>query len=152
MNRFSISALRAVIIMLLFVSFSYAQMGMMWRGSGGWGYGGKYCGLYKTGKTETVTGEIVSIDSFTPYKGMGNGARVTLKTDKETVSVHLGPVWYLEQQDFKIEAKDKITVKGSVITFDGKKTVMAAEVKKGDTVLKLWNDQGYPLWSGCGWR
>jgi hypothetical protein len=73
-----------------------------------------------------------------------------LKTDKETLSVHLGPVWYLENQDIKIEAKDKIEVKGSKITFEGKPAIIAAEVRKGDDVLKLRDEAGFPSWSG--WR
>ncbi len=152
MKKSKYSLILAVLITLFFAGATYSQMGMMWRGSGGWGMGGKYCGMYKTGKAETVTGEVVGLDSFMPYKGMGHGARLTLKTDKETISVHLGPVWYLEQQDFKIDTKDKITVKGVAVTYDGKKVIMASEVKKGDSVLKLWSDQGYPLWSGGGWR
>ncbi|HEV8725573.1 MAG TPA: hypothetical protein VGW77_33555 [Candidatus Binatia bacterium] len=62
---------------------------------------------------------------------------MNVKTDKETVSVHLGPSWYLENQDVKIDPKDKVEVKGSRITFGGKPAIIAAEVKKGDEVLKL---------------
>ncbi len=32
---------------------------------------------------------------------------MNVKTDKETVSVHLGPSWYLENQDVKIEPKTR---------------------------------------------
>jgi len=81
---------------------------------------------------------------------MSAGVHMTLKTDKETISVQLGPSWYIENQDVKIEAKDKVEVKGSRITFDGKPAIIAAEVKKGDEVLKLRDDNGFPLWSG--WR
>jgi hypothetical protein len=50
----------------------------------------------------------------------------------------------------KIEAKDKVEVKGSKITFGGKPAIIAIEVKKGDEVLKLRDDAGFPVWSG--WR
>jgi hypothetical protein len=144
--------LTSVLVFLSVASFSYAQMGMMWGGSDGWGRGGAYCGMYNTTTIETISGEVINIDKFAPYKGMSQGVRITVKTDKETVSVHLGPLWYLEKQDFKLEAKDKITVKGSVINFNGQKAIMATEVKKGDSTLRLWDDRGYPLWSGCcGW-
>jgi hypothetical protein len=75
---------------------------------------------------------------------------MTVKTDKEMISVHLGPGWYMENQDVKIEAKDKVEVKGSKITFGGKPAIIAAEVKKGDQVLKLRDDNGFPVWSA--WR
>jgi len=41
-----------------------------------------------------------------------------VKTEKEEISVHLGPGWFIENQDIKIEPKDKIEVKGSRITFE----------------------------------
>ena len=43
-----------------------------------------------------------------------------VKTDKETISVHLGPSWYLENQDIKLEPKDKVDVKGARTTFAGR--------------------------------
>ncbi len=73
-----------------------------------------------------------------------------LKTDKETISVHLGPGWYIEKQDINIEPKDKIEATGSRITFGGKPAIIAAEVKKGDEVLKLRDENGFPVWAG--WR
>lgn len=153
MKRYRFSLLAMLIAVVSFATFSYAQMGMMWGGSGGWGRNGAYCGMYNSGTIETLTGEVAAVEKFVPYRGMSHGVRIILKTDKETVNVHLGPLWYIERQDFKIEPKDKITVKGSVITFDGKKSIMASEVKKGDEILKLWDDRGYPFWSGGrGWR
>jgi hypothetical protein len=62
----------------------------------------------------------------------------------------LGPAFYLENQDVKIEPKDKVEVKGSRVTFEGKPAIIAAEVKKGDEVLRLRDDNGFPMWSG--WR
>jgi hypothetical protein len=50
----------------------------------------------------------------------------------------------------KIAAKNKVEVKGSRITFGGKPVIIAAEVKKGDEVLKLRDDAGFPVW--IAWR
>jgi hypothetical protein len=124
--------------------------GMMWRGSGGWGPGSQYNKMYDPKTVETITGEVTRVDRITPAKGMSGGIHMLMKTDKETVSVHLGPSWYLENQDVKIEPKDKVEVKGARVTFDGKPAIIAAEVKKGDEVLKLRDDSGFPVWSA--WR
>jgi hypothetical protein len=70
-----------------------------------------------------------------------------LKSDSGSVSVHLGPSWYLDKQSAKIEKGDKITVTGSRIIFQGKSALVAAEVKKGDKTLSLRDKQGYPRWS-----
>jgi hypothetical protein len=123
---------------------------MTWRGSGGWGPGTPYNRIYDTKAVETVAGEIVSVSQITPRKGMTAGIHMTVKTERETISVHLGPRWYLENQDVKLEPKDRVEVKGARITFDGKPAIIAAEVKKGDDMLKLRDDAGFPVWAA--WR
>jgi hypothetical protein len=135
---------------LLFVTASTAQRGGMWKGSGGWSMGTSYGRMYNSGTVETIGGEVVSVDKFIPMKGMSYGIHLMLKTEDETISVHLGPGWYIENQDIKIQPKDKLEVKGSRVTFEGKPVIIAAEVKKGDEVLKLRDKNGFPLWSG--WR
>jgi hypothetical protein len=85
-----------------------------------------------------------------PEKNMSYGVHIVLKTEAETIPVHLGPVWYIENQDVKIEATDKVEIKGSRITFEGKPAIIAKEVKRGDEVLILRDENGSPVWSG--WR
>ncbi|HVO92369.1 MAG TPA: hypothetical protein VMT22_05980 [Terriglobales bacterium] len=131
-------------------SMAQPRPGMMWRGSGGWGPGSPYNRFYEPKTVETISGEVTKVDRITPARGMSGGVHMLVKSDKETISVHLGPSWFLENQDVKIDAKDKVEVKGSRITFGGKPAIIAAEVKKGDEVLKLRDDNGFPVWSG--WR
>jgi hypothetical protein len=50
----------------------------------------------------------------------------------------------------KIEPKDKVEIKGSRVTLQGQPALIAAEVKKGDGVLKLRDDAEVPMWAG--WR
>ena len=45
---------------------------------------------------------------------------------------------------------DNIEVKGSKITFDGAPVIIAAEVKKGDAILKFRDENGFPAWAGMG--
>jgi hypothetical protein len=49
-----------------------------------------------------------------------------------------------------IEPKDLVEVTGSRLTFQGKPALIAAEVRKGEEMLKLRDDSGYPVWAG--WR
>ena len=128
----------------------FAQEGVMWKGGGGWGPGSSYSRMYNPQTVETISGEVVSVDKITPTKGMAYGVHVTVKTDKETISVHIGPGWYIENQDVKIMPKDRIDVKGSRITYEGKPAIVAAEVKKGNDLLVLRDAGGFPVWSG--WR
>lgn len=127
-------------------SFS-SQRGQMLRETRSWSMGTPYGKMYDSKTVETIGGEVVSVNKFTPMRGMTSGSCLTLKTEKETIPVHLGPESYIENQAVKIKPKDKIEVKGSRITFDEKPAIIAAEVKKGDEVLKLRNEDGMPVWS-----
>lgn len=145
-----LSILIVVSILSFIVSDSFAQRGMKWRGSGGWGMGSQYNRMYDPKTAGTISGEVISVDMITPMKGMSQGVHLTSKIDKETISVHLGPWWYIENRDIRIEPKDKIEVAGSRITYQGKPAIIAAKVKKGDEVLKLRDENGLPVWAG--WR
>jgi DNA helicase TIP49 (TBP-interacting protein) len=112
--------------------------------------GSQYQRMYNPATVETLSGMVEAVDKVTPMKGMQSGIHVMLKTDKETISVHLGPEWYVERLDTKIAKGDTIEVKGSRVTFGGKPAVIAAEVKKGDSVLVLRDSAGVPAWAG--WR
>ena len=123
---------------------------MKWKGSGGWGPKTNYGRMYNTETVETISGEITSVDKITPGKGMSYGIHAVLKTDGTTLPIHLGPGWFIENQDITIEASDKVEITGSKITFEGKPAIIAARIKKGDEILILRDENGFPVWSG--WR
>jgi len=138
-------------VVLGFAVESFAQGGAMkWQGSGGWGPGTPYNRMYDPSKVETVSGTVESVGTAVPVKGMHRAVALTLKTDKGTISVHLGPEWYIGRLDTKITKGDTIEVKGSRVTFDDRPTIIAAEIKKGDQTLVLRDSAGIPVWAG--WR
>jgi hypothetical protein len=127
-----------------------AQGGMRWRGGAGQGPGSASARMYDPKTVETIAGQVVSVETATPSRGTGNGVHLLLNAGDGPIAVHLGPAWYLQNQALKLGPGDYLQVRGSRITYDGKPAVIAAEVKKGDEVLKLRDDAGFPLWSG--WR
>lgn len=147
----SVSLVIAVSISIfLFAADTLARGGPRWQGSGGWGPGAQYDRMFDPKTIETLSGEVVSVEKMPSMRGMSYGVQLMLRTDKETLPVHLGPGWFIENQDLKIVAKDKVQIKGSRIVFDGKPAMIAVEVSKGDGVLKLRDENGFPMWSG--WR
>lgn len=114
--------------------------------------------VYDPRTVETVSGEVVAVERTTPkgrmmksrMSGTRYGVHLVLKTGKETIPVHLGPAWYIENQAVKIAPKDRIEVKGSRITFEGQPVLVAAQVTKGSEVLTLRDANGSPVW--VGWR
>jgi hypothetical protein len=137
----SIGAVAAA--MILITSFSFAGPWKGYRGSGGWGMGSQYQRMYNPATVETISGTVESVNKMIPMKRMRSGIHLTLKTEKENVDVHLGPEWFIERLDTKIQ-------KGSRVTIAGKPAIIAAEIKKGDNVLVLRDNNGIPAWAG--WR
>ena len=117
-------------------------------GMRGWGHNSQYGGMYDPSTVETISGTVVSTNSFTPMSGMGRGMQLLVKTEDQTVPVHLGPAWYLDEQGFQVNSGDEIEVKGSQVNWAGNPVIMASEVRQGDQVLELRNNNGIPAWSG----
>jgi hypothetical protein len=143
-----VTAVAAAMILISSVSFAGPWKG--YRGSGGWGMGSPYQRMFNPATVETISGTVESVDKVMPMKGMYSGIHLTIKTEKESVDVHLGPEWYIERLDTKIQKGDTIEVKGSRVTIAGKPVIIASEVKKGDDVLVLRDSNGIPAWAG--WR
>jgi DNA/RNA endonuclease YhcR with UshA esterase domain len=80
--------------------------------------------------------------------GAWTGIHLTLKTDKETLDVHLGPSSFLLKNQMTFAKGDQIEVTGSKVTLQGADALIAREVKKGDKTLTLRDPRGIPLWSG----
>jgi hypothetical protein len=106
--------------------------------------------MYDPAKVEVVAGQVVSLDQIEGRRGPGTGVVLTMKTGSETLSVHLGPQWFMDKQDMKLAAGDSVEIKGAKSTRRGENVFLAAEVKKGGAVLKLRDENGVPVWAG--WR
>jgi hypothetical protein len=81
---------------------------------------------------------------------MSEGVHLWIRTDSDSVSVHLGPAWFIENQEISIAAGDPVEVRGSQIAYEGEPAVIAAEVRKGEVALMLRDAGGRPVWAG--WR
>lgn len=132
--------------LVMLATSSWAQPG---KGPGGRGGGMHYGTMWDASSVTTVSGEVTAVEKYTPGRG-GNsyGLQLTLKTDKETLPVILGPAWYIEQEHFAVAPKDRVEIKGSRMLIQGQPTIIAAEVKRGDKILNLRDDKGMPLWTG----
>lgn len=141
------NAILAVLVGLMCVGFATAS----WA-QGGWKRWGPSSRGYDPKTVETVVGEVVGVDRLPGGKGRSYGVGLTLKTEKETVPVMLGPAWYLEQQGLHLAPRDKVEITGSRTSYEGRALLIAGEVKKGDKILKLRNEAGVPAWAGRKWN
>lgn len=142
-------ALTAVLgLLLLAAGLDHASAHPHGRGGGGWGPGDPYGRTFDPRSVVTVSGEVVAVEQSVPLRGMHAGVHLKLRSGKETLTVHLGPAWFIERQDVELAPKDRLEVTGSRVTIDGKPVVIAAEVARGDQVLKLRDRDGRPVWAG----
>jgi len=139
-GKFGVWMSMVVIAGLLFASMSFAQQDPR---------GGR---MYDPKTVETIKAEVVSVEKVPSPGGKGSGVHLMVKTDKESVSIELGPDWYVEKQPVRIQAKDRIEVRGSRVMVQGKPAIIASEVRKGDQSLVLRDANGIPAWSGGGRR
>ena len=142
MKRFISVVTISFVVFSLFTTDSFAQRGT------GWGAGSKYNKMYDIKTVETITGEVLNINKIMPMKGMSYRIHLLLKSGKETISVHLGPDWFMDKQKVKINPKDIVSVIGSRIIYQGNPAVIASEIKKGNETIVFRDKNGYPVWSG----
>ena len=97
-------------------------------------------------------GQVVRVITESLEDTMQPGTAMLMDTrTRGQVHVHLGPVWYLERQNFELKPGDEVTVKGMCEQEKGgKREVIAYELSKGDYVLSLRDSQGRPNWEA--WR
>ncbi len=134
----------AILILTLLAGPSLAQPGG--PPSSGEGAAGSGDALYDPKTVETVSGLVVFITPLPPQGGPPQRVQLRLKTDRETITVILGPSSYIGNQGVEIKDLDRVEVRGSRIMAQGKPLIIAASVKKGDQVLKLRDEGGLPLW------
>jgi hypothetical protein len=114
--------------------------------------------FYDPSKVVTVQGQVETVETRTrPNRRAGMETQpgrqmqlVYLKTDQGTMAVLLGPVKFLEQQQFAPKVGDTMSVTGSKLTTGKGEVIMAAEVKSGGKTLTLRDAQGIPAWRGQG--
>jgi hypothetical protein len=97
--------------------------------------------------TETTIKGVV--DELTRMRGqMGwGGTHLTLKTDSETINVHVGPSDFIAKQGFTFAIGDRIEVTGSKVKYNDSDALIAREIKKDGKVLTLRDTNGIPAWS-----
>lgn len=105
-------------------------------------------------KTEiTIKGTVTKVDKpgADHMRGMG-GIRLVVRTDNETYNVHLGPADFVEQT-MTFKEGDAVEVTGAKMMMMGETAIVAREVKRSDTTLKLRDEYGMPRWQmrmhGC---
>lgn len=109
------------------------------------------CPVTHTCKPFKDTGKVAQVLTETLAEGMLPGMALLVDTKTQgRLLVHLGPVWYLERQEFELLPGDEVGITGVCDKKDGKLEIIAYELTKGEHVLFLRDAQGRPNWEA--WR
>ncbi|PKL35443.1 MAG: hypothetical protein CVV44_21800 [Spirochaetae bacterium HGW-Spirochaetae-1] len=139
MKKYSLLFACATAILVMFAANVSAQR------AGGKGYNAANRN-YNPATVETIKGTVIEMNTTGAW-----GLHVTVKTEKETINVHLGPEWFLKDKII-ISKGDTITAVGSRINQNGSDVIIAKSVQKNETLVVLRDDTGVPKWSGRGNR
>ena len=115
--------------------------------------GAAYMLSFDAATLQTVEGTVLRIRQVPHPNVWLTGVQLGLRTrhDGELI-VHLGPSWFIDNQELHLEMDDLISVTGSHVRPNGVDTIVATEVRRGDEVLHLRATDGMPVWVAWRWR
>ncbi len=111
------------------------------------GLGSGINNIYDVNTVETISGEVTSVDNIKSENTLYYGVHITMYSINGQIVVHLGPSWFVENQDVQIAVGDYVIATGSRVTYNENQVIIAKEVMKENNVLLLRDDKGYPLWA-----
>jgi hypothetical protein len=104
---------------------------------------------YDTSTEVTLRGTVHSVQQVDGRAGSSRatGTHLIVKTDQETVEVHLGPTTFITEQNLMLSAGDAVEIIGSRVKVSGAGVVIAREIRKGTQTVTLRDRNGVPKWS-----
>jgi hypothetical protein len=113
----------------------------------GWGAGR----AFDPASLETIQGEIIEVTNVPSASGRrARGVHLSVSTGEGPVSVHVAPEWYLRRLSVAFAVGDPVTVTGSRVSWPGGPGLVATEVRRGESVLRLRSSDGAPAWGAWG--
>ena len=146
---------KLAVVIAAFVTASpiaFAQTAPAQGGGQRRGQGMRGAGLYNPATETTFTGTVEEANTIAGPRNGPGGLHLVVQSDAGAQDVRVGPAQYVESKKVTFAKGDSVTVTGSKATLNGQSVVIAREIKKGDQVLTLRNEQGVPMWSRRGGR
>ena len=100
---------------------------------------------YNAGTEATLEGTVEEVQAVTSMRGM-EGTHLMLKTESETIEVHLGPAAFLKEKNVQLVTGDAVHVVGARVKIAGADALLAREIRKGEATWTLRDESGRPLW------
>jgi hypothetical protein len=101
--------------------------------------------VYNTSSVVSLDGMVQEVRQVIVPAGL-KGVHITVKCNKNTVDVYLGPADFVKEFNAVFKKGDQVEIVGSKVKADGSAVVLAREVRRDDSTLYLRDHQGHPFW------
>ena len=121
----------------------------------GWRAEDEFLRNYNAQESRRITGRVESVGTFYPTQDRTStsGLRLRIRTeDGQTMTVFAGPEAHARASGVRFYNGDRITVTGSEATIDGRRGIIAREIRSGDQTLRLLDERGRPMWNAADLR
>jgi hypothetical protein len=88
------------------------------------------------------------VEEIREVPGDFEGTHLVVKTDSNTVLVHVGPAAFLKEIDTSFNKGDQVEVVGCKSQDAGQEEILAREITVGTNTFTLRDDKGIPIWTG----
>jgi len=132
-----------IVLMVLGTMTLYAQ-----KENGSSGKTSNYGKMFNPKTIETFDASVASILTIYEAQKSTYGIHLEVKSNQGVIPVHLGPSWYIDNQNVLFSIGDTLSITGSRITYEGAPAIIAMEVQKNENVLLLRDKNGFPHWRG----
>ena len=136
------------IFALLLIPIMVSGQGRPNKGMMNMGNDTSYVRMYNPSTIQTVNVVVKEVENVTSAKGMMVGIHLLTSENDKLLKVHLGPAWFINNQDILIKKGDELKIVGSMISYEGEKVLVAKTVQLKEDILTLRNDFGKPVWAG----
>lgn len=106
---------------------------------------GEQAPAYKASAEIAVKGDVVGVRTHAGWMGW-DGVYLDVRTQDETVQVHLAPASFLEMLDLAIAERDKVELKGCLAKVDGATVLLVREIRRDNVVINVRDPKGRPVW------
>jgi hypothetical protein len=132
----SVSSLKALLVVVVSLAISAAVLAQTRNGNTAPKYDAK--------NEVTIKG---TVDDIKEVPGPLEGVHLVLKSDTETILVHVAPGKFLKEMDTSFNKGDMLEIVGcKVKDADGSDELLARQITKTNNELVLRDKKGIPIW------